>query len=334
MRAIRCSICLEASEADAERTAWTSEVRLFHGYDESDPRPPGLRALDLARQLSSEYERVGIELSLGTQAADRMVGEPTTYPEGLVRRVPRGRRRDAAAGARARDQDRAGGRADAARERDRGRRDGARPGADPAGDARERGRRALERLGARSRHRLRGRARSSSRTASRSCGQARGSALSRPPAAARSRSTSRPSSRSGSSPTATGATTRRTSSRASSNPRYAELEQGLMGVYARRDRLRPAGSEPRRARPDDPRGPGRDRLSGAAEPSDLPRRRRPRARAALCAPGGRWHDRGRHGAGDRARGLLAGRRRPPRRGQLPDHRRRAPSASAASRTGS
>ncbi len=74
-------ICLEASEGDAERTAWTTEVRLFHGYDESDPRPPGLRALDLARQLSSEYERVGIELSLGTQAADRMVGEPTTYPK-------------------------------------------------------------------------------------------------------------------------------------------------------------------------------------------------------------------------------------------------------------
>ena len=74
-------ICLEASEADAERMAWTTEVRLFHGYDESDPRPPGLRALDLARQLSSEYDRVGIELSLGTQAADRMVGEPTTYPK-------------------------------------------------------------------------------------------------------------------------------------------------------------------------------------------------------------------------------------------------------------
>ena len=74
-------ICLEASEADAERTAWTPEVRLFRGYDESDPRPPGLRALDLARQLASEYDRVGIELSLGTQAADKMVGEPTTYPK-------------------------------------------------------------------------------------------------------------------------------------------------------------------------------------------------------------------------------------------------------------
>jgi Xaa-Pro aminopeptidase len=72
-------ICLEASEADAQRTSWTSEVRLFHGYDASDPRPPGLRALDLARQIASDYERVGIELSLGTQAADRMVGEPTTF---------------------------------------------------------------------------------------------------------------------------------------------------------------------------------------------------------------------------------------------------------------
>src|SRR5215207_6205124 len=72
-------ICLEASETDAERTAWTKEVRLFEGYDAGDPRPPGLRALDLARQISSDFDRVGIELSLGTQAADRMVGEPTTY---------------------------------------------------------------------------------------------------------------------------------------------------------------------------------------------------------------------------------------------------------------
>ena len=72
-------ICLEASEADAERMSWTRDVRLFRGYDESDPRPPSLRALDLARQIASDYDRVGIELSLGTQAADRMVGEPTTY---------------------------------------------------------------------------------------------------------------------------------------------------------------------------------------------------------------------------------------------------------------
>jgi Xaa-Pro aminopeptidase len=72
-------ICLEASEDDAARTAWTSDVRTFRGYDESDPRPPLARVLDLGREAASAYERVGLELSLGTQAADRMVGEPTTY---------------------------------------------------------------------------------------------------------------------------------------------------------------------------------------------------------------------------------------------------------------
>ena len=74
-------ICLEASEADADRTAWTGDVRLFRGYDPDDPRPPVLRALDLARQVASNYDRVGVEASLGTQAADRMRGEPTTYPK-------------------------------------------------------------------------------------------------------------------------------------------------------------------------------------------------------------------------------------------------------------
>jgi len=74
-------ICLEASEDDAARTAWTSDVRLFRGYDEADPRPPALRALDLAKDVASGFDRVGIEASLGTQAADRMVGEPTTFPK-------------------------------------------------------------------------------------------------------------------------------------------------------------------------------------------------------------------------------------------------------------
>jgi Xaa-Pro dipeptidase len=74
-------ICLEPSAADAERTAWTEDVRLFAGYDPADPRPPGLRALELARKAAAEHARVGVELSLGTQASDRMVGEPTTYPK-------------------------------------------------------------------------------------------------------------------------------------------------------------------------------------------------------------------------------------------------------------
>ena len=72
-------ICLEASEEDAGRTAWTGDVRFFRGYDGRDPRPPQARALEAAAEASRGYERVGLELSLGTQAADRMVGEPTTY---------------------------------------------------------------------------------------------------------------------------------------------------------------------------------------------------------------------------------------------------------------
>jgi Xaa-Pro aminopeptidase len=74
-------ICLEPSAEDAARTAWTSDVRLFVGYAPDDPRPPTLRALDLAVAAARDYRAVGLELSLGTQAADRMVGEPTTYPK-------------------------------------------------------------------------------------------------------------------------------------------------------------------------------------------------------------------------------------------------------------
>jgi Xaa-Pro aminopeptidase len=72
-------VCLEASEEDAARTAWTREVRFFDGYDEADPRPPVARVLELAREAASTYGRVGLERSLGTQASDRMVGEPTTF---------------------------------------------------------------------------------------------------------------------------------------------------------------------------------------------------------------------------------------------------------------
>jgi Xaa-Pro dipeptidase len=74
-------VVLEPQQADAERTAWASDIRLFKGYDERDPRPPTARSLELAQAVvrAAGYERVGLELSLGTQAADRMVGEPTTY---------------------------------------------------------------------------------------------------------------------------------------------------------------------------------------------------------------------------------------------------------------
>jgi Xaa-Pro aminopeptidase len=74
-------VTLPASEEDAGRTAWTSELRLFPGYDPADPRPPAIRALGIAREVAAAYGTVGLELSLGTQAADRMIGEPTTFPK-------------------------------------------------------------------------------------------------------------------------------------------------------------------------------------------------------------------------------------------------------------
>jgi Xaa-Pro aminopeptidase len=78
-------IVIEPQLADAERNSWTRDIRLFKGYDERDPRPPNYRALDLALQVLRERgltRRVGIELSQGSQACDRMVGEPTVYTKG------------------------------------------------------------------------------------------------------------------------------------------------------------------------------------------------------------------------------------------------------------
>ena len=72
-------ITIEASEEDAARASWTEDVRLIRGYDPEDPRPPIARTLDAAVPAARDYERVGLELSLGTQASDRMVGEPTTF---------------------------------------------------------------------------------------------------------------------------------------------------------------------------------------------------------------------------------------------------------------
>jgi Xaa-Pro aminopeptidase len=72
-------ICLEASEDDAAHAAWTTDVRLVRGYVDDDPRPVPARTLEAALAAGKDYGSVGLELSLGTQAADRMVGEPTTF---------------------------------------------------------------------------------------------------------------------------------------------------------------------------------------------------------------------------------------------------------------
>ena len=72
-------ITIEPSAQDAADTAWTSDVRLVPGYDPADARPPAARTLETAAEVAQPFGRVGLELSLGTQATDRMVGEPTTY---------------------------------------------------------------------------------------------------------------------------------------------------------------------------------------------------------------------------------------------------------------
>ena len=52
------------------------------GYAPDDPRPVPARTLDAALDATRAHgRRVGLELSLGTQASDRMVGEPTTFTQ-------------------------------------------------------------------------------------------------------------------------------------------------------------------------------------------------------------------------------------------------------------
>ena len=74
-------IVLEPQLEEAEHNGWTSDIRTFGGYDPGDPRPPFARTLDISTQVIREkgFARVGLELSQGTQSADRMVGEPTTF---------------------------------------------------------------------------------------------------------------------------------------------------------------------------------------------------------------------------------------------------------------
>jgi len=77
-------LVIEPQLAEAQRTAWTADVRAFRFYHPSDPRPPTERALDMGLEVLRERGlagRVGIELSQGSQICDRMVGEPTVYTQ-------------------------------------------------------------------------------------------------------------------------------------------------------------------------------------------------------------------------------------------------------------
>ena len=77
-------LVMEPQYEEAQRTAWTADVQPFPFYDPGDPRPPAVRAQDRCLELLAERDRgrVGLERSQGTQAADRMVGEPTVFWSG------------------------------------------------------------------------------------------------------------------------------------------------------------------------------------------------------------------------------------------------------------
>ena len=188
------------------------------------PRPARARSTPRSQRRATTA-RVGLELSLGTQASDRMVGEPTTFTKAWFDAWPEAQDATPLLDGRPRDQDRAGDRADPARERDLRSGDGARARRAASRDEGERGRGDLAGLRARRGHGLAA-ATSSSRSASRSSGRASASRPSPRPATCRSRRTSRRCSRSGSAPTATGATTRSCSARASCAPTTASSRRG------------------------------------------------------------------------------------------------------------
>lgn len=78
-------LVIEPQFREGQRTAWNKDVRYFKFYDSKDPRPPMVRAVDMAIEVLRERKlsgRVGVELSQTSQICDRMVGEPTVYWQG------------------------------------------------------------------------------------------------------------------------------------------------------------------------------------------------------------------------------------------------------------
>src|SRR5258706_3744902 len=75
-------LVIEPQFREAQLTAWNKDVRFFPFYHPGDPRPPMIRAVEMAvdvlrvRKLS---RRVGIELSHTSHICDPMGCEPTVY---------------------------------------------------------------------------------------------------------------------------------------------------------------------------------------------------------------------------------------------------------------
>src|SRR5271163_770735 len=79
-------LVIEPQFREAQRTAWNKDVRFFPFYHPKDPRPPMIRAVEMAVEVLRERKltrRVSIELSQTSQICDRMVGEPTVYWQGF-----------------------------------------------------------------------------------------------------------------------------------------------------------------------------------------------------------------------------------------------------------
>lgn len=73
-------VVLESQESEANRVSWAEDIRPFRFYDPTDPRPPTARSLDKCLETLRDLDltgRIGIELTQGSQGADRMAGEPT-----------------------------------------------------------------------------------------------------------------------------------------------------------------------------------------------------------------------------------------------------------------
>jgi Xaa-Pro dipeptidase len=78
-------LVIEPQFREAQRTAWNRDLRFFRFYDPADPRPPMVRAAEMAVDVLRQRKltaRVGVELSQTSQICDRMVGEPTVYWQG------------------------------------------------------------------------------------------------------------------------------------------------------------------------------------------------------------------------------------------------------------
>src|SRR3984893_14747272 len=79
-------LVIEPQHREEQPTACNKDVLFSPFYHPKDPRPPMIRAVEMAVDVLHERKltrRVGIELSQTSQICDRMVGEPTVYWQGF-----------------------------------------------------------------------------------------------------------------------------------------------------------------------------------------------------------------------------------------------------------